>query len=190
MVMFWQNMFLESGMQHCFLQHKDNVPDLLLYELWDRLCDSGTAKTVFYDGSVNSHHGFRDFMRRDENQMFAVYYDGEPAGAVWLNDIRFANARVHGFFCKELWGRKRDGGVPKSILAGRFAMATLLRTMAFDVLYGFIPCWNRVAIKFSLQCGARQVGVLPYGVWTDKGSVDAVVLATTKETTEDAWTAL
>ena len=176
-------------MQHCLLRHKNSLKDFDLYEIWDRLLGSGTAKTLFYDGSVNTHHEFRDFMRQDGNQMFAAYFDGKPAGVVWMNDMHAHNARVHGAYYRETWGRKGEE-LPKSIMLGRYTMATLLRSFPFDVLYGTIPVWNKTAIKFSVRCGAKPVGVVPHGAWmADKGeSVDAMMLATTRESTEETWT--
>lgn len=177
-------------MQHCLLRHKSQLRDIDLYEIWDRLCDSGQRDTVFYGREVRDHHQFRDFIRSEWNDFFAVFYDGEMAEAVWLNDIRKGNARVHGFVCKEFWGRKTDENIPKSIIVGRFAMASLVRVLPLDVLYGFIPCWNKLAIKFSKRCGGVEIGTLPYGVWTarTKKSEDAIVMSVTRESTEESWT--
>ena len=41
-------------MQKCFMLHKDKMTDTQLYEVWDMMCDAGTEKTTFYDGSCHA----------------------------------------------------------------------------------------------------------------------------------------
>ena len=46
--------------------HKSALPDCVLYELFDRLLETGRLTETFYDGEVKTHHEFRDFVRRDD----------------------------------------------------------------------------------------------------------------------------
>ena len=176
-------------MQHCLLRHKNNLKDFDLYEIWDRLLESGTTKTVFYDGSVNTHHEFRDVVRRDCNEFFITYYDGKPACAAWVNDRRERSGRIHFFVFKPYWGRKRDE-LPKSVMVARYTAAMLVRSMPFDVLYGFTPVRNVLACKFIQKVGAVPVGILPHGCWNagTGESEDTLFTAITRESTEDEWT--
>lgn len=49
------------------MTHKSALPDVALYELYDRLKDAGRFHETFYDGEIeDSHHGFRDYARRPD----------------------------------------------------------------------------------------------------------------------------
>ena len=175
-------------MQRCFMFHKDQLPDLVLYELWDRVVDSGTERATFPGGEATDHHSFRDLIRRDCNDVFVVFYEGEPGGIIWLNDRREKSARVHFTVFRNYWGRRRDE-LPASLKMGRYAVARLMRETGLDVLMGFTPMDNRLACKFIQRLGAQPVGVMPKAAWNAKEgkSEEALVTAITLETTEDEW---
>ena len=175
-------------MQKCFMFHKDRVPDLVLYEVWDRIVDSGTERVTFSGGEAADHHSFRDLVRKDCNEMFLGFYEGVPMAVGWLNDVRDHSAKAHFTIFREGWGRKRDELSPGVKLARYFA-ASLLRNGVLDVLIGYVPVRNRLAVHFMEKVGAQRVGVLPKGAWmhdTQK-SEDVQILAITEEMTEEAW---
>ena len=175
-------------MQRCFMFHKDQLSDICFYELWDRMVDSGTEKVTFFGGQATDHISFRDLVRRDCNELFVVFYEGQPGGIIWINDRRERSARVHFTVFRDYWGRKRDE-LPPNVMIGRYAVARLIREMGLDVLIGYTPVRNKLAVRYIKKLGAKTVGVLPKGAWfadTEK-SEDVLVTAITLETTEDEW---
>lgn len=176
-------------MQQCFMRYKDHFSDVELYELWDRLCDSGTAQTTFFGGQAVDHQSFRDLVRRDCNHLFVVFYEGKAGAIVWLNDMRERSAHIHFSVFRPFWGRKRDKLSP-SIKMGRYVTASLVRNYDLDVLVGQTPLRNKLACRYIGLIGARPVGVLPKAAWfADTGkSEDVLLTAVTRESTEDSWT--
>ena len=58
------------------MTHKSALPDVALYELYDRLKDAGRFHETFYDGEIeDSHHGFRDYARRPDIHLWALIQD-------------------------------------------------------------------------------------------------------------------
>lgn len=175
-------------MQKCFMLHKDQIPDLVLYELWDRMVDSGIDRATFYGGEAVDHHSFRALVRKDCNDVFAVFYEGEPGGIIWLNDRRERSARVHFAVFRDYWGRKRDE-LPAGVQMGRYAVARILRETGLDVLIGYTPMRYKLARRFIHKLGAQDVGVLPKAAWFAdvEESEDVLLTAITEETTEERW---
>lgn len=67
------------------MTHKSALPDVALYELYDRLKDAGRFHETFYDGEIeDSHHGFRDYARRPDIHLWALIHGGELSGMCWL----------------------------------------------------------------------------------------------------------
>ena len=53
----------------------------------------------------------------------------------------------------------------------------------FDVLLGLTPRKNALAWRLALLCGARQIGVIPHGVFdaANGKSADAMLVAVTRD---------
>lgn len=175
-------------MQRCFMMHKDQIPDLVLYEMWDRMVDSGTEKVTFSGGEATDHHSFRKLVRKCCNDVYVGFYEGKPIGMAWLNDVRDHSARAHFTIFREGWGRRRDE-LPPDVKLARYFAANLLRNGVLDVLIGYVPVRNRLAIRFMERVGAQRVGVLPKGAWMHdvQKSEDVQILAITEEMTEEEW---
>lgn len=70
------------------MTHKSALPDVALYELYDRLKDAGRFHETFYDGEIeDSHHGFRDYARRPDIHLWALSHGGELSGMCWLTHV-------------------------------------------------------------------------------------------------------
>ena len=70
------------------MTHKSALPDVALYELYDRLKDAGRFHETFYDGEIeDSHHGFRDYARRPDIHLWALIHGGELSGMCWLTHV-------------------------------------------------------------------------------------------------------
>ncbi|MDR1685197.1 MAG: hypothetical protein LBR82_01945 [Desulfovibrio sp.] len=172
----------------CAMIHKSQIPDPFLYELWDRLCDSKIEKLTFYDGAATDHHSFRDFVRFHGTHFWAMFYDKEPAGFMWVNGIQGRSGYAHFAFFKEFRGEK-------AITLGRFGNASILRfkddkdRYLLDVLIGVTPRDYKLALRFVKRCGAVVCGEIPYGTWfaeTDQ-TQDAIISSVTRESTEESW---
>ena len=174
------------------LRHKSALSNPEVARLWYALRASGVAAAVFYGGQVHDEYEFVNLVRLHWNHFWAVYWEGEPAGFVWLNDMREKSARVHFAFFRNAWGR---GPEAPSIILARFMNATLLRLKdasgeyMLDVLYGFTPTRNQIAIKRMQLTGVVIQGIVPNGAWfADTGkSEDAVFSTITRESTEESW---
>lgn len=179
-------------MNRCMLRHKSALSNPEVARLWHALRASGVATAVFYGGQVHDEYEFVNLVRLHWNHFWAVYWEGEPAGFVWLNDMREKSARVHFAFFRNAWGR---GPEAPSIILARFMNATLLRLKdasgeyMLDVLYGFTPTRNQIAIKRMQLTGVVIQGIVPNGAWfADTGkSEDAVFSTITRESTEESW---
>ena len=179
-------------MNQCMLRHKSALSNTELAHLWRELRSSGTASAVFYGGQVHDEYEFVNLVRLHCNHFWAVYWKGHPAGFVWLNDMREKSARVHFAFFRNAWGR---GPEAPSIILARFMNAPLLRLKdangeyMLDMLYGFTPKRNQIAIKRMQLTGVVIQGEIPHGAWfADTGkSEDAVFSTVTRESTEEAW---
>ena len=176
-------------MQKCFMLYKDAFTDTQLYEVWDMMCDAGTDKVTFYDGSCSSHHEFRDLVRADCNEVYFVYYEGKLGMIAWINDRVCNRAKIHFTTFPQTWGRRRDD-ISAAIKLGRYFVATLLRETPLDVLMGFTPTRNKLACKYVQRVGAVPVGVAPYVAWFADEQVgeSALITTITRESTEDEWT--
>ena len=94
-------------MNQCMLRHKSALSNTELAHLWRELQSSGTASAVFYGGQVHDEYEFVSLVRLHCNHFWAVYWKGQAAGFVWLNDMREKSARVHFAFFRNAWGRHK-----------------------------------------------------------------------------------
>jgi hypothetical protein len=173
--------------------HKSQIPDMFLYELWDRLCDSKIDKVTFYDGSACDHHTFRDLVRHDGTHFWAMFYDQEPAGFVWLNGIGWRSAHIHFAFFKDVRGQNRSGSA--LIALGRFSTSNIIRftdeqgNYLLDLLLGVTPTRYKLALRFIQRCGCVVCGEVPHLAWFADSNMteSAVISAITRESTEESW---
>ena len=171
----------------CDMVHKDIIPDLYLYEIWDRMCDDGLDIITFYEGDITDHHAFRDFVRNEKTHFFALYYDKTLAGCIWLNSLYRKTGHCHFVFFR--------GKRATKIALARFAVSRIIRARGddgeymLDVIIGITPKRYRRAIEFIQKCGCVVCGEIPYGTWfadTQK-SEDATLTTVTRESTEESW---
>lgn len=176
-------------MRKCFMVHKNLLTDVQLYEVWDMMCDAKVETDTFYDGSVTSHHEFRDFVRLDGNEVFFVFYEGKLGMMAWMNDRVHRRACIHFTTLPQTWGRKRDN-ISAAMKLGRFVVATIVREMGIDVLVGITPTRNKLACKYVQRVGAVPVGEAPNMCWfaDTKTSEPALITTITRDSTEDEWT--
>jgi len=175
-------------MQHCFMRYKNLLTDKEILHLWRLLEESGTLKMVFYSGGIRNDEEFLKYVRSDNIHFYSLYYDGVEAGFVWLNEMRERSARIHFTGFKNVYGKR-------AIRIGRFALSRILTqknmngTFLLDVVYGFTPKSNSLAVKFIQKIGAVIRGDYPHGSYNafTQTSEDAVFSTATRESVEEIW---
>ena len=148
------------------MTHKSALPDVALYELYDRLKDAGRFHETFYDGEIeDSHHGFRDYARRPDIHLWALSHGDELSGMCWLTHV-----------C-------------------RFAVASMLRlrdergAFILEALHGTTPARRPKAVRWVQKVGFVSVGELPYAVFmADTGRNEPGLISYADRTTAPgAW---
>lgn len=180
-------------MNQCMLRHKSALSNTELAHLWRELQSSGHGqRRVLWADKFMDRIRIRKPCPPPLQSLLGRLLKGQAAGFVWLNDMREKSARVHFAFFRNAWGR---GPEAPSIILARFMNATLLRLKdangeyMLDMLYGFTPKRNQLAIKRMQLTGVVIQGEIPHGAWfADTGkSEDAVFSTVTRESTEEAW---
>jgi len=136
-----------------------SLTDEAVRDCWDHLVADGTAKLVFWDGSVTSADQFLAVMKRPGN--IPVFgHDGTSMLAVaWLNGVQRNYAHAHFACFREAWGRS-SLDVCRAFLDYWGAFSSEGRYI-FDVVVGETPSHLRKALKFINRLGFVRVGSIP-----------------------------
>lgn len=172
------------------MTYKSTLPNVALYELYDRLKDAGRFRETFYDGEIeDSHHGFRDYVRRPDVHFWALSYGGEPSGMCWLTHVcRGGTAFVH-------FAMLPNQHPLVTLRLGRFAVASMLRLrdedggFILEALHGTTPARRANVIRWSKKVGFVFIGELPYAVFmADTGRNEPGLISYANRTTvPGAW---
>ena len=148
------------------MTHKSALPDVALYELYDRLKDAGRFHETFYDGEIeDSHHGFRDYARRPDIHLWALIHGGELSGMCWLTHV------CHGGTAFAHFAMLPNLHPLVTLRLGRFAVASMLRlrdergAFILEALHGTTPVRRPKAVRWVQKVGFVSVGALPYAVF-------------------------
>lgn len=125
----------------------------------------GTVHRVFYDDSVRSTTDFLDFLKRQENSVFFVKFNGEDVGFFWLKKFIQKSAFINYCFYKDFWGKKTLE-VSQACLDYILHKKNGYDDYVVDVLLGLTPANNKLAISFLIKNGMTVVGKIP-GLITD-----------------------
>ena len=139
--------------------HYDGIPtfrDSFIESLYDKMVRDGTDKTVFYGGDVLSRRDFLNKMKSVGTVLIVAVEDNTSLACGWINGFECNIARVHFCLFSEVWGER-------SIEIGKEMIEKALSLTGCDMLTGMIPEKNKRAIDFSIKCGAKLMGILPYG---------------------------
>ena len=170
--------------------HKSALPDAALYELYDRLKETGRFHETFYDGEIeDSHHGLRDYVRRPDIHFWALRYGGGLSGLCWLSHVcRGGTAFAHFAMLPGLHPLL-------TLRLGRFAVASMLRlrdergAFILEALHGTTPLRRPKAVRWIRNVGFVPVGELPYAVFmADTGRNEPGIISYADRTTAPgAW---
>lgn len=157
--------------------------DTVIKDLYRRMVEEGTAKRVFFDGSVSNEEAFLNmFKHNPENHLFVIKTDGEPAAIAWLNGVRNYTATAHFCLFKRVWGKK-------GIEVGKRAIQFFLNMKDWDgryyhdVITGLTPSCNRLAVRWIQKIGMKILGEIPNVIWDaeNQESVPGVISYITRE---------
>lgn len=139
-----------------------NMRDSDLGALYEKMVSDGTASTVFYSGDVKSAQEFIALMKR--SILIVAYDDSGPVGIGWLNCIENRTARAHFCIFSQAWGNSVEIG--KQIVEYAINLKSDSGFL-FDMFIGNTPAAYVSAIAWAQKCGAKHLGVLPYGSWIE-----------------------
>lgn len=140
---------------------RDGIPtmrDSEMAGLFDAMAEAGTARTVFYDGTVNNRDEFVREMKRRDTHLFVVRERETLLAFFWLNTLEGRSARIH--FCgfRPLFGR--SSAVARECLKRTLHMRAGA-DFVLDTLIGVTPVENRLAVRMLKRAGMIPVGVIP-----------------------------
>lgn len=129
-----------------------SVPDVMLQNIWRRLCNENKAAKVFYSGHVKNEDDWMKFVKRPSNYVVFVIDTKklQPVAAGWLNNITDHVALSH-FFVLGSYRRKMGELVIQY-------WKTLSNPLVF---MGYTPEPYDKAIKLAKILGYKTVGTVP-----------------------------
>ena len=157
-----------------------SFPDSYMNTLFERIEFEGKADTVFYEETVHSADGFLKILKN--SAAWIVSLDEIAIGLIWLNHHEGRFARMHWVVF--------DACPRRELFAlGRFSYSQILHMRnksgeyIYDMLLGYTPLRNKVAIKYVQKCGGKLCGEIPCGAWIAKEgrSESVAVLSITRE---------
>lgn len=148
--------------------------DSQILALIDRAERDGVLPAIFYGDSRYTKHDFLNKVKRSENmELHVVYVDGEQAGWVLLDEIRWKHATGHFCTFKEFWGTHQLIEITK------WVYATLLER--YSVLIGIVPEDNMYANRFVEKAGFTRLGEIPRYFHNQDRDVNGIMWCVTKE---------
>lgn len=130
------------------------ISDNDIKDIFSRMKQEGTLKTVFYNESITNEDEFLRFFKCGSNFIVVAYLDKEMCGFGWINNLNKTYAFTHFCFFKEYWGEKTDG-------IGKACLDYFDSWDSFKVFVGMVPAFNKRAIKFVKRMGYTEIGTIP-----------------------------
>ena len=144
-----------------------SISDNAMTGVFDLMQEHRLDKAVFYSGGINRKN-FIDFMKSSQNVVHTIWDDNEFPVApnilmlAWLN--RFGSNHGMAHFCcfPKGWGKTSKELAHKTLdyWFGDFFVKDD-GTPLLDVLIGFTPSDNRLAVRWIKQIGMTIVGNIP-----------------------------
>jgi hypothetical protein len=134
------------------------VPDQVMRAVWFQMCAEDKAKTVFYDGYVNSVETWMAFIHSPANLAILIHTVDDPRACcvAWLNSFSGHFAFAH--FC--VLG-KPEPGLGELVLQFWANLKNDAGKPFYDLILGLIPHSNQKAQRFVERLGFEEVGVIP-----------------------------
>jgi len=125
--------------------------DLELKDIWGYLVAYNLVDTIFCSDKIAQFDEFTEMLV--DSLVFSVRYNGDLAAMVWLNTFENKTARMHFLLLPPSRRVLIDGG--------REVVKRLLDWNGMHTLYGFVPEWNKGAIKYYRKLGFRDFCEMP-----------------------------
>lgn len=151
---------------------KDGIPtfrDSEIANLYYRMKKEGTADRVFCDGTVTSAFQFLRLMQQPDIYLYLVFDDIEdnrPVAFCWLSNRSQKSAQIHFCFFKTGWGRSAK--IAHGVLSQLVSLKDTEGEYWLNVIYGYTPEWNRLALRTVKCAGAEIAGTMPGRTWHEK----------------------
>ncbi len=144
----------------------DGIPtfrDSEIVQVYNWTKEDDLLQKVYYniDTSKISEDWFLQFWKRPDISVYVVLLNGKVGGWVWIDQIIDNSANIHLCIFKWTWG-------VSSIKMCRDGLLQLLniknkRTDRYmvDILVGYTPVYNQLAVRFSKKVGFKKAGIIP-----------------------------
>jgi hypothetical protein len=133
-----------------------SVPDIILKEIWQRLCEEKKVEKVFYDGYVTDVEKWLEYVKKTDNHFVFVVNVKEKkiCGGAWLKGLTTSTAMSHFFFLGAF-----------HIIMTEMIKQYWKSVFRNIVLIGYTPDNNGPAIKLARLMGYTKMGQIPNGVY-------------------------
>lgn len=139
-----------------------SFPDSFMENLFERMVVEGKVSTVLYDEDTHDSGSFVRLLKT--SVCWLVIQHEVVVGLVWLTHQESRFARMH-------WVVFDTCPRREMFHMGRFVNSSILNmkdkagNYIYDMLLGFVPTANKVAIKYVQKCGGKLCGEIPNGAW-------------------------
>lgn len=135
------------------------LSDEILKNIWGLMVVQNLYKKVFYDGGVTDAASFIKWLKRPTNFVVTQWDGDNPVSVCWLNDTDKNSGKGHFCFFKDYWGQSAEYG--KEVLRYWFGFEQDGNPI-LDVVIGFTPENNRLALRLVNNLGGVSIGTIPY----------------------------
>ena len=170
--------------------YKADLTDRQLASLWEMVRAAGRDRKVLFGLPPMDGTQFADWLRREDESLWAILFRGVPCGVMLLDSLRGKTADIH--FCTLPFGTLRlethAGRVPGPVGFLMYVIGTALwernasNGFILDTVYGTIPECHEAALKTCARAGVKFHSKLPSFCWCyDTGDmVDGIMTISTR----------
>ena len=137
-----------------------SIPDSVAEGVYNDMVEKGLARTMFFGGRVTDAKSFLQFLKTPSNVVLTVWNESRIQAMAWLNNFGSNYAFGHFCFWPETWG-KSTINIGKQILDFWFGFKKGDGEHLLDVILGFTPASNRLAIRFIKKIGLTAAAEIP-----------------------------
>jgi len=133
------------------------------------MASQGTARVVFYSGTVKNEDEFLAACRISHT-VFILENTGRPVAIGWLNNFMGSSANAHWVTFKGSWGTEKTHEAIQATLRYWFHFMKDGKPL-FNVLLGIYPEENKRIDKFAKEAGFTVIGTIPgliYNFWENR----------------------
>lgn len=133
------------------------VKDSFILAVWDQMMAECTAKTVFFDGTVNNGVQFLNNLKQIGNVAYLGFADNDFAGLFWINAIRNGRAFIHFCIMRAYWGRD-------AVTFGKLALDVVGKITTTEglpllqLVTGVTAASNAQVIRYAKSLGMVECG--------------------------------